>query len=563
LNENNSNNLDQSCLPTLCLILSRKANTDRSTESWQIFFREKNMNTKNILLMSCILLAGLAGGYFISGTQQVEQQSQGTVQTTAGGDGPCAGGAKPLMWRNPMNPSVTSPKPAKDGMGMDYIPVCADAGAASGPAGTVRIDPTVTQNIGVRVTRAVQKELSRAITTVGRVTFDETRLTTLHPKVDGWVDKLFVDKTGESVEINTMLLAFYSPELVATQEEYLLALANWQQLKTSPYKDIRDGAKRLLDSSLDRLRFFDVPEHQIRQLQQTHKVRKNMHIHAPAAGIVTKIGVREGARVTPASELYQIADLSRVWLLADLYEHEIPWVKPGDSASLTIASMPGRAFTSKITYIYPYLDPKTRTNKVRIEFDNRDGALKPDMFGDVAIASSTSKPGIYVPREAVLITGKKAHLFVQVEPGRFEPRTVKIGTSAEGQVEILDGVKAGELVVSSGQFLIDSESSIREAAAKMVAPALAPGPTMESSEIHPAMNMDPSVTHQPNQPAMQQMDMPGMNMNGMSTDPHSAGEPNGMGAGHPQGEGQDAPSHMNGMQMNGDKMKGMDMEGAQ
>jgi len=448
---------------------------------------------KNIAIMMAVLAAGLAGGYFLSGMQQ-EQPNVG--KASAKGDGPCAGGAQPLMWRSPMNPSVTSPKPSKDSMGMDYIPVCADAGVSSGPAGTVKIDPTVSQNMGVRVTRAIKKKLSREITTVGRITYDETKLVTLHPKVEGWVDKLFVDKTGETVKQNTMLLSFYSPQLVATQDEYLLALSNWRQLKDSPYVDIREGAKRLLDSSLDRLRFFDVAEHQIRALQKTHKVRKSMHIHSPAAGVVTKIGVREGAHVTPASELYQIADLSRVWVLADLYEYEIGWVKEGDEAKLQIASLPGRVFTGHITYIYPYLDPKTRTNKVRIEFDNSEGLLKPDMFGDVTITPSMVKSGLYVPREAVLITGKKTHLFVQTAPGRFEPRTVKTGTRSEGLIEILSGVHEGELVVRSGQFLIDSESSIREAAAKMVAP--------KAVHAKPASRKE-----------KQSMDMKGMQMDGM------------------------------------------------
>jgi Cu(I)/Ag(I) efflux system membrane fusion protein len=316
------------------------------------------------------------------------------------------------------------------------------------------------------------------------VTYDETKLVTLHPKVEGWVDKLFVDKTGETVKKNTMLLSFYSPQLVATQDEYLLALSNWQQLKDSPYADIRDGAKRLLDSSLDRLRFFDVAEHQIRALQKTHKVLKSMHIHSPATGVVTKISVREGAHVSPASELYQIADLSRVWVLADLYEYEIGWVKKGDVATLTISSLPGRDFTGQITYIYPYLDPKTRTNKVRIEFDNAEGLLKPDMFGDVSITANTSKAGLFVPREAVLITGKKTHLFVQTAPGYFEPRTVKTGFRSNGLIEILSGVHDGELIVTSGQFLIDSESSIREAAAKMIKPK-----KVEQSAM-PSMKMD-------------------------------------------------------------------------
>ncbi len=451
------------------------------------------MKLKQMGLTLSMLAAGVALGYALFGMPSPEQS--GGNGPAVQGDGPCAGGAQPLMWRNPMNPSVTSPTFQKDSMGMDYIPVCAEnaTGAGNVPAGTVKIDPTVTQNMGVRVTPAVKQTVTREITTVGRITYDETLLTTLHPKVDGWVDKLFVDKTGETVKEDTMLLSFYSPQLVATQEEYLLALSNWELLKDSPYADIREGAKRLLDSSLDRLRFFDVAEHQIRALQKSHRVRKSMHIHAPAAGVVTKIGVREGAHVTPASELYQIADLSRVWVLADLYEHEIPWVQTGDAARLLIASLPEHDFIGHITYIYPYLDPKTRTNKVRIEFDNRAGLLKPDMFGDVTIVAGQQKTGVFVPRESVLVTGKNAHVFVQTGAGRFEPRTVRTGANSDGLVEILDGVKAGELVVSSGQFLIDSESSIREAAAKMVAPKTL-GTEAEG---------------------MEGMDMSGMDMNGM------------------------------------------------
>lgn len=480
------------------------------------------MNRKNMTWMLLALGLGVAGGYFLSGLHS--GQGAGAVKAGAGEDGPCAGGAQPLMWRNPMNPAVTSPVPARDSMGMDYIPVCGEAGAGTSPAGTVRIDPATTQDIGVRLTTAVQKTLSRHITTVGRVTFDETKLVTLHPKVDGWVEKLFVDKTGESVKQDTMLLAFYSPELVATQEEYLLALANWQQLEDSPYADIRDGAKRMLDSSLDRLRFFDVPEHQIRELQRTHKVRKNMHIHAPAAGVVTNIGVREGARVTPASELYQIADLSRVWVLADLYEYEISWVKLGDEARLSIGSLPGQDFTGRITYIYPYLDAKTRTNKVRIEFDNREGLLKPDMFGDVEIAASSKESGVFVPREAVLVTGKQAHLFVQPHAGRFEPRIVRTGVAADGLIEIIEGVKAGEMVVTSGQFLIDSESSIREAAAKMLQPgagsAKAPGRAAKPDTDMKGMDIGgmQSGSHPMPEPAeadKKRMPMEKMNMEGM------------------------------------------------
>ncbi len=417
-------------------------------------------------MVAALALGWGIGQWFAPETETAERALQGE------GDGPCAGGQQPLFWRNPMNPSITSPTFQKDSMGMDYIPVCPEDAAGGGvsPAGTVSIDPTIVQNIGVRTARAVQREVMREITTVGRVTFDETRLITLHPKVEGWVDRLFVDKTGEFVAKDTMLLALYSPQLVATQQEYLLALTNWDRLKNSPYPDIREGARRLLDASLTRLRFFDVPEHQIQQLQKTRKVSKNLHIHAPAAGVVTNIGVREGAHVMPTTELFRIADLSTVWVLADLYEYEIPWVHVGDQARLTVPSLPGREFNGRITYIYPYLDAKTRTNKVRIEFDNRDGSLKPDMFGDVRVLASARRQGVFIPREAVLQTGKRAHVFVRMADGKFEPRVVKTGVVVDGQVEVLQGVRAGELVVTSGQFLIDSESSIREAAAKMVAP---------------------------------------------------------------------------------------------
>ncbi|HXH71334.1 MAG TPA: efflux RND transporter periplasmic adaptor subunit [Mariprofundaceae bacterium] len=464
------------------------------------------MNRTTWIVTIAALAAGLAGGYFLAGGK-TPQNSSGVTGSNAE--------KKILFYRNPMNPAITSPVPAKDEMGMDYIPVYAGGSSGNEPAGTVKIDPTTEQDIGVRLSKAVERNLSRTITTVGRITFDESRLVTLHPKVEGWINKLFVDTTGESVQQNTMLLSLYSPQLVATEEEYLLALSNWEQLKSSPYPDIRDGARRLLDSSLDRLRFFDVPEHQIRELQKTHHVMKYLHIHAPAAGVVTRIGVREGAHVTPASELYQIADLSHVWVLADLYEYEIGWVRTGDAATLHIDSLPGHDFRGRITYIYPYLDPQTRTNKVRIEFDNPDGLLKPDMFGDVTIAASSRKPGVYVPREAVLVTGKREHLFVRTAPGRFEPRDVRTGAAADGMVEILSGVKAGEEVVSSGQFLIDSESSIREAAAKMQEPSAgeskgtaASRPQDEGQEVPHSDATEPAAPDDMNMEGMS-MDRPG------------------------------------------------------
>ncbi len=440
------------------------------------------MNKKLLIgVIAAALLAGWAGGRWLAPRPAAMNDSQ----AESNGDGPCAGGKPPLFWRNPMNPAITSPTFQKDEMGMDYLPVCPeDAAGGSAPAGTVTIDPTVVQSMGVRLARAESREATATITTVGRVTWDESRIVRLHPKVEGWVEHLFVARAGEVVKKNDMLLAIYAPKLVSSEEEYLLALANRDRLAASPIRDVREGAQRLLDASLARLRFFDVPDHQIRELTRTRKIIKNLHIHAPAAGVVTKIGAREGAHVTPASEIFAIADPSRMWLLADLYENELALVHAGDAVRVRIAALPGREFSGRIDYVYPWLEGKTRTNKARIVLDNPDGALKAEMYGTVTILADRRRKGVFVPREAVLQTGKGTHLFVRAGEGRFEPREVVTGVRDGDWIEIRKGVKAGELVVASGQFLIDSESSIREAAAKMTAPKPpAPPADMDMSDM--------------------------------------------------------------------------------
>jgi len=374
---------------------------------------------------------------------------------------------KPLFYRNPMNPKITSPAPAQDEMGMDYIPVYADA-ELDANTGTVRIDATVVQNIGVRTTEVKRTTLSRHIRTIGRIAYDEQRVARLHPKYDGWVEKLFVDRTGERVKKGDMLLSIYSPQLVATQEEYLLALNSAAKLKESPFADVRDGAESLLRSSKERLQLLDVPKHQIHQLETERKIMKDVHIHSPFDGIVMNIGAREGERITPETELYMITDLSRVWAIVDLYEDDIPWVRVGDTAKTQVAGIPGRVFTGKVTYIYPYLEAKTRTIKVRLEFNNRDLALKPDMFANVDIQANKRLDAVVVPSEAIVRTGTQEQVFIERAPGQFEPRKVTIGLSANGMTQILGGLEVGELVVSSGQFLLDSESKLNEATAKML-----------------------------------------------------------------------------------------------
>jgi membrane fusion protein, copper/silver efflux system len=375
-----------------------------------------------------------------------------------------------LFYRNAMNPEITSPVPTTDSMGMDYVPVYAeeDSGNDAEPDGTVKIDAVTVQNIGVRTARAEQRSLSRDIQAVGRVAFDETRLARLHPKTEGWVEKLFIDKTGEFVKKGTRLLGLYSPQLVSSQQEFLVALSNSENLKDSPFKDIREGAEQLLYSTRERLELLDVPKHQLRELEKTRKIKKTLHIHSPFNGIVMKVGAREGQYVSPTTELYMLADLSKIWVYVEIYENELSWVKTGDTALMEVSGIPGEVFSGKVTYIYPYLESKTRTNRLRLEFDNQDQRLKPEMFANVTLKASEQTDAVVVPSEAIVRSGLNNQVFVVRAPGKFEPRMVKLGVSAEGMTQILSGVKSGEEVVTSSQFLIDSESKLREATAKML-----------------------------------------------------------------------------------------------
>jgi membrane fusion protein, copper/silver efflux system len=375
-----------------------------------------------------------------------------------------------LFYRNPMNPDVTSPAPAKDSMGMDYVPVYAEEdGSSDGdPAGMVKIDAVTVQNIGVRTALVEQRDLAHDIRAVGRVDYDEERITRLHPKIDGWIEKLFIDKTGEFVKRDTILLGLYSPQLVTSQQEYLLALNNSEILKDSPFKDIRDGAIQLVKSTRERLELLDVPEHQIRDLEKTRKIKKTLHIHSPFNGMVMNVGAREGQYVTPTTELYMLADLSNIWVYVDIYENELPWVKEGDTALMEVTAIPGKVFTGKVTYIYPYMESKTRTNRIRLEFDNQKLRLKPEMFANVTLKASKQIDAVVAPSEAIVRSGLNNQVYVVRDAGKFEPRLVTLGVSANGMTQILSGVKAGEEVVTSSQFLIDSESKLREATAKMM-----------------------------------------------------------------------------------------------
>ena len=420
------------------------------------------MNRSIVITATVMLAAGLGLGYWLSlaVTRNVPPQMDGLEQLSAD--------EKPLFYRSPMNPNVTSPVPAKDAMGMNYVPVFADGASNGGVIGTVVIDPVVVQNIGVRTAIATRTSLSRTVRAVGRVDFNEESMVRLHPRVEGWIEDLLVDRTGDLVNEGDALLSIYSPLLVSTQQEYLLALNNLAALEKSAFDEIRRGARDLITSSRERLRLLEVPEHQIQELEESREVTDIVHIHTPVSGTVINIGSRQGQYVTPVTELYMIVDLSQVWVYADVYEYELPWVKVGDEVEMTLASVPGRTFTGSLDYIYPYAEANTRTTQVRIIFENSELLLRPDMFADIAILSDTQDDVIVIPSEAVIRSGSETQVFIVSSPGKFEPRVVDLGIESNGQVIVLDGVETGEEVVTSAQFLVDSESKLREATAKML-----------------------------------------------------------------------------------------------
>jgi len=376
-----------------------------------------------------------------------------------------------LFYRNPMNPAVTSPVPAKDTMGMDYLPVYAEEAETDAPAGAIKIDPVTVQNMGVRTAIAKKTLLSHVVRAVGRVAYDEERIVRLHPKTEGWIETLRVDKTGEWVKKNDDLLSIYSPQLVSSQQEYILALNNLKILEKSPIEDIRRGAEELVKSSRERLNLLDVPAHQLHDLTNSHTIKKSLHIHTPADGIVINIGAREGQYVTPETELYMIADLSKVWVYADIYEYELPWVKVNDPVEMQLAGVPGRIFKGHLAFIYPYAEAKTRTIKVRLAFDNAQLLLKPELFTEVTIYAGKQEDAVVIPSEAVIRSGAKNQVFVVRGAGKFEPRLITTGLSSNSEIAVLDGLKEGEEVVTSAQFLIDSESKLHEATAKMMEPS--------------------------------------------------------------------------------------------
>jgi Cu(I)/Ag(I) efflux system membrane fusion protein/cobalt-zinc-cadmium efflux system membrane fusion protein len=442
---------------------------DESEPAYKGALMKTAASVKTILLIFGLIVA-VGGGYLLGisrhdHTPQVPGQGQesAAVQYTCSmhpfiiRDAP---GACPICGM-----ALT---PVKKEYGDD---VSASSGQEKGASGVIRIDPVTLQNMGVRTEPAAIRRLQRTIRTVGLVTYEEDQQFSVNSKIDGWVERLYVNQQGQEVKKGQPLLEIYSPELVAAQQEYLLAAGNRRRLATSPYPEIASGAARLLTAARTRLRYWDISADQVRTLERTGHVQKTMTLYSAHDGVVTSKKVLQGMRIMAGAELLQIADLSRVWINADIYEYEIPWVKVGQAVQVELPYAGGKVLDGVITYIYPYMENATRTVKARIEVANPGFALKPEMYANVSITAAVVDDALTIPVTAVLNSGKGQTVFVALGKGKFAPRRVTSGVKDDsGHVQVLSGLEKGDEVVVSAQFMLDSESRLREALDKMIGP---------------------------------------------------------------------------------------------
>lgn len=402
-----------------------------------------------------VALAAAGGGYWAG--KRGTDAGQGTTLAAVAEKG----ARKVLYYRNPMGLADTSPVPKKDPMGMDYVPVYEGGeGAEPVPAGQIRIDPGKVQKLGVRTESVGARAIDRAVRAAGRIEPDERRIYTVTAKFEGYVERLHVNATGQAVGKGQPLFDVYSPELVSAQREYAIAAQGVQALQRAG-SDAQGGMRQLADASLLRLKNWDISEDQIKALAKAGAAKRILTFRSPVSGIVTEKKAVQGMRFMPGDALYQVADLSTVWLLADVFEQDIGLLKRGARAMVAIDAYPGQQFEGTVAYIYPTVNPETRTAQVRVELANRAQLLKPGMFAQVELAAGGAPAKVAVPVSAVIDSGTRRLLFVQIQEGRFEPREVRLGARGNNYVEVLDGVTAGEQVVVAANFLIDAESNLK------------------------------------------------------------------------------------------------------
>jgi Cu(I)/Ag(I) efflux system membrane fusion protein len=365
-----------------------------------------------------------------------------------------------LYYRNPMGLPDTSPTPKKDSMGMDYIPVY--EGEETG-GDQVRISPEKVQKLGVRTEAARRRVLSRPVRAVGLIAPDERRLFAVTARFEGWIERLLVNSTGQTVKRGEPLMAVYSPELVSAQREYLLARGGLRALSESS-PETREGMNQLAETALLRLRNWEISADQLERLRKEGQPQQQLLLKAPADGVVLEKTAIQGMRFMPGEVLYRIADLSSLWLVADVFEQDLNLVHPGQEARITVNAFPGEQFAGKVAFIYPTLNPQTRTAQVRIELPNPKGRLRPAMYASIELAASHNKAAVLtIPTSAVLGSGTRPVVLVELGEGRYQPREVRLGLRGDEYVQVLEGLADQERVVVSANFLIDAESNLKAA----------------------------------------------------------------------------------------------------
>ncbi|MCP4353798.1 MAG: efflux RND transporter periplasmic adaptor subunit [Desulfobacterales bacterium] len=412
---------------------------------------------KAVILTAIVCFALSGGAAYLFGLFR----QHGTVKTAPEISGNLLGDkAEASLYTCGMHPWILSEEPGNCPIcGMKLTPKRDEGGeTGTGTVGGVEIniDPVIQQNMGIRTATAEKSPMIHTIRTYGHITYDETRTAEISPKYNGWFEKLYVDFTGQIVQKDQPLFEIYSPELLAAQEEYLIAF--------------RSGSRSdMLESAQRRLSYFDVGEEEIRAISASDTVKKTLTIRSPFTGVVTHKNAVKGGFVKAGTSIYKIADISRVWVEAHIYEYELGRISQGQNAEMTLPYLPGKVYSGKVAYIYPYLQQKTRDVVIRLEFENPSMELKPDMYADVRIETIAKDQGILIPSEAVIRSGERNVVFVTREENKFAPREITLGMSVDkGKIQILAGLEPGETIVTSGQFLLDSESKLKEAVQKMM-----------------------------------------------------------------------------------------------
>ncbi len=383
---------------------------------------------------------------------------------------PAAAGERKIKhWRAPMDPTYISDKPGKSPMGMDLIPVYEDEEDAP-PPGTVRINPAFVQNIGVQSLRVERTDIPFSIRTVGSLTYNDEQISWLTTKYAGWIEKVYVNYVGQPVEKGQKLFEIYSPELVTTQQEFLDALDYAERMNQAKYPDIAERARSLLESSRRRLGYWDISEDQIQELEKTRRVKRTLTVASTAGGLVVEKmnQALEGMYVRPGMNLYKIVNLSTIWVEAEVFENQVPWLKVGQRARVELPYQPGITHRGTVRFIYPFFNEKTRTLKVSLQLPNPRWELRADMYANVFFEVPSARGVLAVPEESVIHSGSRNIVVLDRGNGTFQVREVALGVNGNGMWEVTDGISEGDQIVVSSQFLIDSESNLKEAIRKMV-----------------------------------------------------------------------------------------------